>query len=61
MSFDLDRCWCYNSMKENKDYCDNTKCFRHIANKVSISTPDIFTIASCKNTKDCPYFKQGEK
>lgn len=51
--FDDDITWCGNSNE-----CDITDCFRHLKNRKSQPSPDIFSQANFMDTIDCPFFQQ---
>ena len=52
--------WCYNSMEDAENKCDNTHCFRHLSNRKSQPQPDIYTISAFKDTEVCPYYKENK-
>ena len=59
--FENDYCVCYDSTLKGVYGCEYKDCFRHICNhKRPQEGPDIFTMASLKETDYCPYYKEGE-
>ena len=55
--------WIYNDITwcGNSNECEDTKCFRHISNRIPESGPNIYSSALFKGTEDCPSYLEETK